>query len=61
MIKLQPQILIVDDDVNFRDLLCNVFLKNGWFVQDGKDGHQALLCLRKFNPDVIIYGYWNAG
>lgn len=54
MNRLQPQILIVDDDSDLRNLLCNVFDKKGWLVQDAKDGRQALLSLHKFKPDIIL-------
>ncbi|WP_028772182.1 response regulator transcription factor [Shewanella waksmanii] len=48
------QILLVDDDQVFRDLLCQALEQQGHGVTCAADGIEALTCLKHFQPDVIL-------
>ena len=47
-------LLIVDDDAEFRSTLTRRFLRRGYRVQDAADGEQALAWLAKRQFDVVL-------
>ena len=50
----QAQILVVDDEAAFRDVLCEVLAKKGHTVRSGGTAAEALLQLEKGNFDLMI-------
>ena len=50
----QAQILVVDDEAAFRDVLCEVLVKKGHTVRSGGTAAEALLQLEKGNFDLTI-------
>lgn len=47
-------VLIVDDDRSTRSALRNTLLRDGFRVEEAGDGAQALLMLKRMQPDVIL-------
>ena len=50
----QAQILVVDDEAAFRDVLCEILAKKGHTVRSGGTAAEALLQLEKGNFDLMI-------
>lgn len=46
--------LVVDDDVDIREPLVELFENEGYGVASASDGRQALAEARRFRPDVIL-------
>lgn len=51
---LTKRILIVDDDLNFSDILSDFFLKKGWAVFTAKNGQLAVSSIHANDPDIIL-------
>ena len=49
-----PQVLIVDDDRSTRSTLRYTLQRDGFKVEEAADGAQALMMLKRFQPDVIL-------
>ena len=49
-----PQVLIVDDDRSTRSTLRYTLQRDGFRVEEAADGAQALMMLKRFQPDVIL-------
>ncbi len=49
-----PCILIVDDDDSIRSLLHQELGDQGYMIEEAKNGKEALACVRKQRPDLII-------
>jgi signal transduction histidine kinase/DNA-binding response OmpR family regulator len=49
-----PSILIVDDDDSIRSLLHQELGEHGYLIEEAKNGKEALECVRKQRPDLII-------
>jgi diguanylate cyclase (GGDEF)-like protein len=49
-----PQVLIVDDDRSTRSTLRFTLQRDGFRVEEAADGAQALMMLKRFQPDVIL-------
>ena len=50
----KTRILIVEDDIQIRHLLCAVFEQCGYIVWPAKDGFAALEAMRAESPDVVL-------
>ncbi|WP_338848628.1 EAL domain-containing protein [Massilia sp. W12] len=48
------QVLVVDDDRSTRSALRHTLLRDGFRVEEAADGAQALMMLKRFQPDVIL-------
>ncbi|HEY4542371.1 MAG TPA: EAL domain-containing protein [Noviherbaspirillum sp.] len=48
------QVLVVDDDRSTRNALRNTLQRDGFRVEEATDGAQALLMLKRMQPDVIL-------
>ena len=48
------QVLVVDDDRSTRTALRNTLQRDGFRVEEAADGAQALLMLKRMQPDVIL-------
>jgi len=51
---MERKILIIDDDVNLRESLCEVLELEGFKCYEGKNAKEALELAKKNNPDVVI-------
>ncbi len=49
-----PYILIVDDDDSIRSLLHQELGDQGYMIEEAKNGKEALACVRKQKPDLIL-------
>jgi len=49
-----PSVLVVDDDVEMRELLLDVLRGEGYEVAEAKDGTEAVLALRARPFDVVL-------
>ena len=49
-----PRILIVDDDDNQRLLYRELFEDEGYTVFEASDGRDALACIERDPPDVVV-------
>ena len=49
-----PQVLVVDDDRSTRSTLRFTLQRDGFRVEEAADGAQALMMLKRFQPDVIL-------
>lgn len=54
MKMIKKQILLVEDDANLRDALCDTLKLNGYDVIEAEDGQQALLKLQKHSVDLVL-------
>jgi len=52
--KTQPLVLVVDDDVTIRYLICQTLQRSGFLVAEAGDGRQSLDAIERLNPDAII-------
>ena len=50
----QPRVLVVDDDVNIRDLFGKILKKAGYTVETSETGKEALEKIRTENPKVLL-------
>ncbi|MDA3822169.1 MAG: sigma-54 dependent transcriptional regulator [Bacteroidales bacterium] len=50
-------ILVVDDDQDFRWVVGNILQENGYKVTQAQDGEEALNLLEKFVPDLLLVDY----
>ncbi len=48
------KIIVVEDDVSFRNVLVQMLKNSGYFVQQAGDGDQALEICCEFDPDIVI-------
>ena len=48
------QVLVVDDDRSTRSALSHTLKRDGFRVEEASDGQQALMMLKRFQPDVIL-------
>jgi phosphoribosyl 1,2-cyclic phosphodiesterase/ActR/RegA family two-component response regulator len=48
------RVLLMDDDRNFRRMLAELFVSEGWQVFEAEDGEEGLDLAREHHPDVII-------
>jgi len=55
--SLQKNILVVDDDQDFRWAIGNVLQAEGYRVTQAQDGEEALKLLEKYVPDLILLDY----
>jgi len=55
-------VLVVDDDTNLREGLCDILVEEGYLVDGAKDGADALEHLHDFAlPDVVLLDLWMPG
>jgi CheY-like chemotaxis protein len=55
-------VLVVDDDTNLREGLCDILVEEGYMVDGAKDGADALEHLHDFAlPDVVLLDLWMPG
>src|ERR1700694_536707 len=50
----KPTILIVEDDVLLRSLLCTILEESGYKVRSAEDGFTALTQIRTEIPDILL-------
>ena len=50
----EVEILVVEDDIDINNLLCNILKKNGYKVRGAFSGSEALMCIEQFNYDIIL-------
>lgn len=51
---MQPKILVVDDDLELRELLVFALRRAGFETLEAADGEQALRCFFSMEPDLIV-------
>jgi diguanylate cyclase (GGDEF)-like protein len=49
-----PKVLVVDDDRSTRNALRHTLQRDGFQVEEASDGAQALVLLKRMQPDVIL-------
>lgn len=56
MIEIEKdiEILIVEDDVDINELLCNILSKKGYKVRSAFSGSEAKMCLEQFNYELVL-------
>lgn len=47
-------ILVVDDDQSLRGWLRRILEDKGYLVEEAGDGNEALTCIRRNRPDLIV-------
>lgn len=47
-------VLIADDDDEFREAVAEIVASEGWQVWQARDGEEAVRCTLKLRPDVLI-------
>ena len=52
-------ILVVDDDATTRIILRKMLVKDGWKVEEAEDGKDALQCIAKTKPELILLDLLN--
>jgi len=48
------RVLVVDDESQMREVLCQALKRRGHSVDQAADGHQALQRLAEYQPDLVI-------
>jgi CheY-like chemotaxis protein len=51
---MESSVLVVDDDADIRQALCEVFESEGLAVRSASNGRQALALVRERAPDLIL-------
>jgi two-component system, OmpR family, response regulator len=54
MPAMTRRVLLVDDDPHIRQLLAFAFDKAGFAVEEAGDGEEALLCVARQAPDLVV-------
>jgi CheY-like chemotaxis protein len=56
MLKLQPTVLLVDDNETFRSLVCDIFqlMRPGWRIIEASNGAEAVELAQTMLPDLIL-------
>lgn len=54
MIKVQPSVLLVEDDGEMRSLLRDGLRTEGYVFREAEDGERAVLSVLRAAPDLII-------
>ncbi len=54
MLTLTPQILISDDDFEFRETLCGALEPEGVRTHTADDGHEAVELVQRLNVHVVL-------
>jgi DNA-binding response OmpR family regulator len=49
-----PKILIIDDDDDFRSMLCDLLTREDYVVTEATDGKDGMRKFREKSPDLII-------
>jgi DNA-binding response OmpR family regulator len=52
--KHLPKVLLIDDEVDYLDLLTTILRKRGFDVHSLSSGEDVLTVTKKFKPDVIL-------
>jgi DNA-binding response OmpR family regulator len=52
--SIQRRVLVVDDEANIREVLCQYLAAEGFLVTQAADGHEALRMASSQPPDLII-------
>jgi len=52
--NIMKKILVVDDEKDFREILSETLVKEGYEVQTAKDGGEALDRMRDFAPNLVV-------
>jgi PAS domain S-box-containing protein len=52
--KSTGPVLVVEDDLNSREMLCTLVERRGWQVQAAENGLLALECLRRYTPSLVL-------
>lgn len=50
----EQYVLLIDDDLDARKLMCNMLEKHGWQVDEAENGREGLECLRNTIPAIIL-------
>ena len=48
------KILLIDDDKDFRSMLCDLLTREGYVVVEAKDGKDGLSKFHEESPDLVI-------
>ncbi|ADL53866.1 response regulator transcription factor [Clostridium cellulovorans] len=48
------EVLIVEDDIDINELLCNILIKEGYRVRGAYSGSEAKMCLEQFDYDIVL-------
>lgn len=48
------QLLVVEDDVDINELLCNILRRKGYTVRSAYSGTEAAMCIEQFDYDLIL-------
>ena len=51
---MNPRILIIDDDIELNELLCEFFESNNAVVEHAIKPSSGLKKLREFSPDLVV-------
>lgn len=54
MVWKRPSVLVVEDDLEMRNLLFEELWNEGYQPREARDGHEALSALARSSPDLII-------
>ena len=52
--RCAPRVLVVDDNLDFQEITCDMLTLLGYDVSGAADAEQALTCLSKQNYDVLL-------
>jgi PAS domain S-box-containing protein len=52
--KSTGPVLVVEDDLNSREMLCTLVERRGWPVQAVENGRLALECLHRYTPSLVL-------
>jgi DNA-binding NtrC family response regulator len=53
-VKVQPSILVVDDELLIRDLLYDFFTGQGWSISVAENGERALEIVKRKQIDLVL-------
>ena len=51
---MSQQILIVDDEAAYREMVRSLLTMDGYHIREARDGIEALGALRQARPDIVL-------
>lgn len=52
--KTNINILVVEDDADINDLLCNILIREGYNVRGTYSGTEAKMCIEQYDYDILL-------
>ncbi|MFQ5898979.1 MAG: response regulator [Candidatus Methylomirabilia bacterium] len=58
---IEKRVLVVDDELEFREMLVEYLQRRGFDTLEAANGHEALFHVQEFRPPVVLLDVWMPG